>query len=70
MQRYYVGCPTYGRRMRLIGQSSETFGPPPGPTERYYRCPHCDAEWTHDREQNMIGRGVPDNSTQGGTTPR
>jgi len=50
MQRYYVNCPTYGRRLRLMGQSSETFGDPPGPTEGYYRCPTCRAEWTHNRD--------------------
>lgn len=42
MPRFYVGCHTCGHsRMRLIGKSSETFGDPPGETERYYRCPNC-----------------------------
>jgi hypothetical protein len=59
MQRYYVGCPTCGRRLRLMGQSLETFGDPPGPTERCYRCPNCSAEWIHDCERNMLGSGGP-----------
>jgi hypothetical protein len=50
MQQYYVGWPTCGRRLRLMGQSLEMSGDPRGPTERYYRCPNCGAEWTHHRD--------------------
>jgi DNA-directed RNA polymerase subunit RPC12/RpoP len=64
MPRFYKRCSTCGRRMRLIGKSSETFGQPPTPSERYYRCPRCGAEWTIDIERNFLFAGVPDHLTQ------
>jgi hypothetical protein len=67
MPRIYKLCSACRRRMRLIGKSSETFGQPPMPTERYYRCPQCGAEWTVDIERNFLFAGVPEHLTQSGT---
>jgi hypothetical protein len=64
MQHDDVSCSTCGRRLRLVGQSSETCGDRPGPVARYYRCPNCGAKWTHDRKRDMIGPAVPDHLTQ------
>jgi cytochrome c peroxidase len=37
MSRFYVSCPAcHHPRMHLIGESSERFGSPPTPAERYY----------------------------------
>jgi hypothetical protein len=68
MSRFYRHCPTCRRRMRLIGTSSETFGQPPTPSERYYRCPQCGAEWTIDIERNFLFAGVPDYLTPDSNT--
>jgi DNA-directed RNA polymerase subunit RPC12/RpoP len=70
MPRFYMRCSTCGRRMRLIGTSSETFGRPPTPRERYYRCPQCAAVWTIDIERNFVFTGVPDHLTQDSNAPR
>ena len=67
MSRLYVACHACKHsRMRLIGKSSETFGDPPGETERYYHCPNCGDEWTFDLEHNVLRPGVPPDFTQYG----
>ena len=66
MRRYYIACYTCRRRTRLISKSSETFGSPPISVERYYHCPNCGAEWTHDVERNFLRLGVPTHLTRPG----
>jgi transposase-like protein len=64
MAQFYVVCPGCRRRMRLIGTSLETFGHPPPPVERYYRCPDCGAEWMYNVERSLQSLGVPAHVTQ------
>jgi hypothetical protein len=81
MPRFYYHCSTCRRRMRLIGKSSETFGRPPTPSERYYRCQQCEVSavflWPvftripdiPDIERNFMWAGLPDHLTEDDTPP-
>ena len=64
MRRVFVACHTCSHRLCLIGKSPKTFGVPAAPMERYYRCPHCQAEWTYNVDQHALSPGAPPYCTQ------
>jgi hypothetical protein len=59
-KRVYVLCPDCrGVRMRLLGESVETFGTPPTAVERYYGCPGCGLQRAYDIRRNAFLSRIP-----------
>src|SRR5262250_1173519 len=55
MKKRYVYCPDCDcTRMRLLGESNETFGSPPTAVERYYGCPGCGLQRAYDIRRNAF----------------
>ena len=52
-----VMCPEHrGTRMTRKGEGKETFGLPPTPIRRFYRCQYG-CEWTHFLDINGLAPG-------------
>ena len=60
-RRFYVQCPMCQgtTRMRLLGESAETFGAPPTAVERYYGCPGCGLQRAYDIRRKAFRARVP-----------
>src|SRR5262249_25560559 len=59
-KRSYVNCPTcLVIRMRLLGDSDETFGSPPTAVERYYGCPGCGLRRAYDIRRQAFRSRLP-----------
>lgn len=53
-KRLYVHCPRCHIRMRLLGESDQTFGSPQTAVERYYGCPGCGLRRAYDMRRNAF----------------
>ena len=59
-KRFYVRCPICrGTRMRLLGQSDQTFGAARIAVERYYGCPGCGLQRAYDIRRKAFLSRVP-----------
>jgi hypothetical protein len=59
-KRHYVYCPVcQNTRMRLLGESNETFGALAVAIERYYGCPGCNLQRAYDMRRRAFSGRVP-----------
>ena len=59
-KRRYVYCPVCrNTRMRLLGESDETFGRLAIAIERYYGCPGCSLQRAYDMRRRAFSGRVP-----------